>query len=115
MGITFHYTGTFTEDGCKFDSSVDRGQPFVFRFGMGHVIRGWDEGLGLMSLGEQAVISFPADHGYGVNGMPGRIPPNTDLTFEVELLMINGKDLTFAKRRASLAAAEGASPGGSPS
>merc|ERR1719353_1400869 len=86
--LTMHYTGTLT-DGTKFDSSVDRGQPFQFTIGVGQVIRGWDEGVIQMSLGEKAKLTITSDFGYGPSGAGGVIPPNADLIFEVELLKIN--------------------------
>merc|ERR1711892_511134 len=86
--LTMHYTGTL-KDGTKFDSSVDRGQPFEFTIGVGQVIRGWDEGVAKMSLGEKATLNITSDFGYGVRGAGGVIPPNADLCFEVELLKIN--------------------------
>lgn len=84
-----HYTGTLKSNGKKFDSSVDRGQPFQFKIGVGQVIRGWDEGVMKMSLGEKAVLTISSDFGYGARGAGGVIPPNADLVFEVELLKIN--------------------------
>merc|ERR1719343_891509 len=84
--LTMHYTGTLASDGSKFDSSVDRGRPFVFKIGLGMVIQGWDKGVMQMSLGEKATLAIPADMGYGAKGAGGVIPPNADLNFEVELL-----------------------------
>ena len=70
-----HYTGTLT-NGSKFDSSVDRGQPFSFQIGVGQVIKGWDEGVIKMSLGEKAKLTISPDYGYGANGTrPCRRPP----------------------------------------
>merc|ERR1719387_540332 len=86
--VTMHYTGTLTANGKKFDSSLDRGQPFVTKIGVGQVIKGWDEGVPQMSLGEKAVLKMTPDYGYGSQGAGGVIPPNADLTFEVELLKI---------------------------
>mmetsp|Transcript_11407 Transcript_11407/g.23620 ORF Transcript_11407/g.23620 Transcript_11407/m.23620 type:complete len:110 (-) Transcript_11407:91-420(-) len=87
--VTMHYTGTLTKDGKKFDSSVDRGQPFQTKIGVGQVIKGWDEGVPTMSVGEKAILRMTSDYGYGSRGAGGVIPPNADLTFEVELLKIN--------------------------
>ncbi|CAE7949152.1 hypothetical protein FNF27_01902 [Cafeteria roenbergensis] len=86
--LTMHYTGTLTS-GAKFDSSKDRGTPFKFTIGVGQVIRGWDEGVTQMSLGETAKLEITSDFGYGARGAGGVIPPNADLIFEVELLAIN--------------------------
>merc|ERR1711959_636957 len=86
--VTMHYTGTLT-NGKKFDSSVDRGKPFVTQIGVGQVIKGWDEGVPQMSLGEKATLKMTSDYGYGAAGAGGVIPANADLTFEVELLKIN--------------------------
>lgn len=87
--LTMHYTGTLASSGAKFDSSVDRGQPFTFQIGVGQVIQGWDEGVMKMSLGEKAILHIPAELGYGERGAGDAIPPNADLQFEVELLKIN--------------------------
>lgn len=89
--LTMHYTGTLASDGTQFDSSVSRGKPFQFVIGIGQVIRGWDEGVMLMSLGEKARLQITSDYGYGSEGAPGAIPPNADLVFEVELLAIGDK------------------------
>mmetsp|Transcript_20919 Transcript_20919/g.43432 ORF Transcript_20919/g.43432 Transcript_20919/m.43432 type:complete len:284 (-) Transcript_20919:106-957(-) len=87
--LTMHYTGTLASTGSKFDSSLDRGQPFSFQIGVGQVIQGWDEGVMKMSLGEKATLHIPSLLGYGERGAGGAIPPNADLVFEVELLKIN--------------------------
>mmetsp|Transcript_44648 Transcript_44648/g.103222 ORF Transcript_44648/g.103222 Transcript_44648/m.103222 type:complete len:110 (-) Transcript_44648:103-432(-) len=87
--VTMHYTGTLTSNGKKFDSSKDRGKPFETKIGVGQVIQGWDEGVPQMSLGEKAILKMTSDYGYGAAGAGGVIPPNADLTFEVELLKIN--------------------------
>jgi FK506-binding protein 1 len=86
--VTMHYTGTLTT-GAKFDSSRDRGTPFVTQIGVGRVIRGWDEGVPSMSLGEKARLTISFDYAYGERGFPPVIPPRSDLIFDVELLKIN--------------------------
>src|SRR5688572_6218831 len=83
--VTVHYTGTL-ENGEKFDSSVDRGQPYEFRIGEGAVIRGWDEGLASMKVGGKRKLTIPPVLGYGQRGSPPNIPPNSILLFDVELL-----------------------------
>ncbi|RPB09046.1 hypothetical protein P167DRAFT_538831 [Morchella conica CCBAS932] len=100
--VTMHYTGTLPigtkladgttcEEPKKFDSSVDRGEPFVTKIGVGKVIRGWDEGVPTMSLGEKAKLTITGDYAYGERGFPNLIPPNATLVFDVELLAINDK------------------------
>ncbi|BGP00124.1 FK506 binding protein proline rotamase rapamycin-binding protein [Rhodotorula toruloides] len=84
-----HYHGTLASNGNKFDSSYDRGQPFQTAIGVGRVIRGWDEGVPQLSLGQKAKLHITSDYGYGARGAGGVIPPNADLVFEVELLKIN--------------------------
>jgi len=86
--ITVHYVGTLT-DGTKFDSSVDRGQPFSFTLGENRVIQGWEQGLLNMKVGEKRRLTIPSNLGYGSYGAGGVIPPNATLIFEVELLKIN--------------------------
>ncbi|EAW06841.1 FKBP-type peptidyl-prolyl cis-trans isomerase [Aspergillus clavatus NRRL 1] len=88
--VTIHYTGTLA-NGDKFDSSVDRGSPFQCQIGTGRVIKGWDEGVPQMSLGEKAVLTITPDYGYGASGFPPVIPGNSTLIFEVQLLGINNK------------------------
>lgn len=85
--VEVHYTGTL-EDGTVFDSSIARGVPFAFTLGEGQVIRGWDEGIGLMNVGGKAILTIPPSLAYGATGAGGVIPPNATLTFDVELVGI---------------------------
>ena len=85
--VKVHYTGTLL-NGSKFDSSVDRGQPFEFTLGQGEVIPGWDEGIALMKVGGKAKLIIPSRLGYGDRGMGQAIPPSSTLVFDVELLEV---------------------------
>jgi len=86
--VSVHYTGWLTS-GAKFDSSKDRGDPFIFPLGKGHVIKGWDEGVQGMKVGGKRKLTIPPALGYGARGAGGVIPPNAELHFDVELLGVD--------------------------
>ena len=85
--VQVHYTGWLT-DGTKFDSSVDRNEPFEFVIAGNQVIQGWDEGVARMRVGDKVKLTLPSEFAYGDGGYPGAIPPKATLIFEVELLAI---------------------------
>ncbi|XP_029911692.1 peptidyl-prolyl cis-trans isomerase FKBP1A-like [Myripristis murdjan] len=85
--VVVHYVGTLT-DGTVFDSSRERGKPFKFKIGHQEVIRGWEDGVARMSVGERAKLTCSPDFAYGSKGHPGVIPPNATLIFDVELLSL---------------------------
>ncbi|MFC6592445.1 FKBP-type peptidyl-prolyl cis-trans isomerase [Deinococcus lacus] len=83
--VSVHYTGTL-ENGRKFDSSRDRGEPIEFPLGVGYVIQGWDEGIAGLRVGDKAKLTIPGHLAYGPAGSPGTIPPNATLIFDVEVM-----------------------------
>lgn len=85
--VSVHYTGWLTT-GEKFDSSVDRNEPFEFVLGAGQVIAGWDQGVATMRVGDKVKLTIPSDLAYGDHGYPGAIPPKATLIFDVELLAV---------------------------
>ena len=89
--VSVHYTGWLSDNGAKgkkFDSSLDRGQPFQFTLGAHQVIAGWDEGVAGMKVGGKRTLTIPPELGYGARGFAGAIPPNATLIFDVELLQV---------------------------
>ncbi|KAG7363237.1 FKBP-type peptidyl-prolyl cis-trans isomerase [Nitzschia inconspicua] len=89
--VVAHYVGRFPNGGKEFDSSRTRNKPLTFIIGIGSVIKGWDEGIMEMQLGELALLKVSSDYGYGDEGRAPMVPPNSDLEFEVELLQV-GED-----------------------
>ena len=87
--VSVHYTGWLKSNNKKFDSSLDRGEPFKFKLGAGNVIKGWDEGVAGMKVGGKRKLIIPWNLAYGEDGRDPKIPPKADLVFEVELLKIN--------------------------
>ncbi|KAL4783610.1 FK506-binding protein 2 [Aspergillus varians] len=87
--VKMHYRGTLAADGSEFDASYNRGTPFKFKLGAGRVIKGWDEGLLDMCVGEKRTLTIPPEYGYGSRGV-GPIPGGSTLIFETELLEIEG-------------------------
>ncbi|GAB9473779.1 hypothetical protein Gpo141_00010926 [Globisporangium polare] len=90
--LAMHYTGSLFTDGSVFDSSRSRGKPFTFTLGAGRVIKGWDQGLGGMCIGEKRTLTIPSDLGYGDHGSPPKIPGKATLVFDVELMQITRDD-----------------------
>merc|ERR1712046_433168 len=95
--LKMHYTGTLAENGEKFDSSRDRGSLFEVAIGTGQVIKGWDEGVPMMSLGERAVLHLSSDYAYGDRGSPPKIPGGAALDFDVRLVAINDKQFFYSE------------------
>eukprot|EP01134_Creolimax_fragrantissima_P003638 CFRG3638T1 len=96
--VHVHYTGKLLSTGEKFDSSLDRGQPFSFRVGRGHVISGWDKGVLGMCIGEKRKLKIPSEMGYGKSGSPPTIPGDADLVFDIQLLDIERMGKRLAKK-----------------
>src|SRR5580704_15739632 len=86
--VSVHYVGTLHSNGNKFDSSRDRGRPFSFTLGKGDVIKGWDQGVAGMKIGEKRKLTIEPELAYGARGFPPVIPPNSTLVFEVELISV---------------------------
>ena len=91
--VSLNYTGTFT-NGMKFDSSYDRNEPFAFKLGAGRVIKGWDEGVARLRVGDHAILVIPGKLAYGPGGIPNAIPPDATLVFVVEVVDVKPKPLT---------------------
>src|SRR5215217_2591272 len=91
--VSMNYTGTLT-NGVKFDSSYDRNEPFAFKLGAGQVIKGWDEGVGKLRVGDHAILVIPGKLAYGLRGVPNVIPADATLIFMVEVVDIKGGTLT---------------------
>ncbi|KAI8865906.1 hypothetical protein GQ42DRAFT_181644 [Ramicandelaber brevisporus] len=109
--LTMHYRGTLFSDGSQFDASYDRGVPFDFTLGKGQVIKGWDQGLLGMCVGEKRKLTIPSDMGYGDRGFPPVIPAKATLVFVTELLAINGDTFGYdPSDSAATAANEGHIP-----
>ncbi|KAI0373975.1 hypothetical protein BV20DRAFT_988130 [Pilatotrama ljubarskyi] len=89
--LQVHYTGTLYSNGNKFDSSLDRGQPLPLTLGAGQVIKGWEEGLKSMCVGEKRTLTIPPNMAYGPRGFGNVIPPNSALVFDVELMGMDAK------------------------
>ena len=89
--LSMHYTGTLYKDDSKFDSSRDRNRPFTFKLGAGRVIKGWDQGLKDMCIGEKRRLTIPSDLGYGNRGSGRKIPGGATLVFDTELLDITNR------------------------
>lgn len=86
--VEVHYTGSLLESGTVFDSSYSRGSPIAFELGVGRVIKGWDQGVAGMCIGEKRKLQIPSSLAYGERGIPGVIPPSADLVFDVELVNV---------------------------
>ncbi|KAJ2446883.1 Peptidyl-prolyl cis-trans isomerase fpr2 [Coemansia sp. RSA 2440] len=100
--VSVHYTGTLFSDGTEFDSSLGRGTPLDFVVGQGQVIKGWDQGLLNMCVGEKRKLQIPADLAYGKRGAPPTIPADAALVFETELMAINGQGVDIENVREEL-------------
>lgn len=92
--VSLHYTGTLDSDGNQFDSSRDRNEPFEFKLGQGSVIKAFDMGVATMKMGEKCILKCAPDYAYGATGSPPKIPPNSTLNFELEMLGWKGEDLS---------------------